>query len=231
MRRATQVISETKTDCGYVIRREIWPDVYFEDAPLGNVDDETQALVNAISGFAPPTEMETCYTYDGYWIGDKEVADMLCRKKGIAPEPRDPETKPGDLRPCSIGFNAKEQKWYGWSHRAIFGFGIGSEVKPGDCAYTPVDMEDARRDAIRFWSEDAHVNVDAVLTEDEDGVPCFEVTWTNVDDAELIPNEKVRGKIRGCRHYPPKKFGRGAWIAKTLEDAKQMASDFAEGVS
>ena len=27
-------------------------------------------------------------------------------------------------------------KWYGWSHRATYGFGIGDKVKKGDCAYT-----------------------------------------------------------------------------------------------
>ncbi len=36
-----------------------------------------------------------------------------------------------------IGYNPKENKWYGWSHRAIYGFGIGSQVKKGDCAYRP----------------------------------------------------------------------------------------------
>ena len=60
----------------------------------------------------------------------------------------------------SIGFSEKEQKWYGWSHRAIYGFGIGSKVKKGDCGY--------------------------------------------------------KGK---------------AWTAKTLDDAKQMAKDFADAVS
>ena len=35
---------------------------------------------------------------------------------------------------CSIGFSQRDQKWYGWSHRAICGFGIGSVVKKGDCA-------------------------------------------------------------------------------------------------
>ena len=34
---------------------------------------------------------------------------------------------------CSIGFNPIEQKWYGWSHRATYGFGIGDTVKEGDC--------------------------------------------------------------------------------------------------
>ena len=60
----------------------------------------------------------------------------------------------------SIGFSEKEQKWYGWSHRAIYGFGIGSKVKKGDCGY--------------------------------------------------------KGKT---------------WTAKTLDDAKQMAKDFADAVS
>ena len=60
----------------------------------------------------------------------------------------------------SIGFSEKEQKWYGWSHRAIYGFGIGSKVKKGDCGYN--------------------------------------------------------GKT---------------WTAKTLDDAKQMAKDFADAVS
>ena len=34
---------------------------------------------------------------------------------------------------CSIGFNPKEDKWYGWSHRAMYGFKIGDTVKEGDC--------------------------------------------------------------------------------------------------
>ncbi len=36
---------------------------------------------------------------------------------------------------ASIGFSDSEQKWYGWSHRAIYGFGIGEKIKKGNCAY------------------------------------------------------------------------------------------------
>jgi hypothetical protein len=32
---------------------------------------------------------------------------------------------------CSIGFSERDQKWYGWSHRAYAGFGIGDKVKKG----------------------------------------------------------------------------------------------------
>jgi len=66
----------------------------------------------------------------------------------------------------SIGYSPKEKKWYGWSHRAIYGFGVGSKCKEGDCHFTPKD--------------------------------------------------------RG---------GKGKWTAKTIAGAKQMAKDFAEGVS
>ena len=31
----------------------------------------------------------------------------------------------------SIGFSEKEQAWYGWSHRAIYGFKVGDKCKEG----------------------------------------------------------------------------------------------------
>lgn len=38
----------------------------------------------------------------------------------------------GDIHKTPIGFSEKEQKWYGWSHRAIYGFKIGDKCKDGD---------------------------------------------------------------------------------------------------
>lgn len=35
----------------------------------------------------------------------------------------------------SLGFSSDEQKWYGWSHRAIYGFGIGDSMKKGTCGF------------------------------------------------------------------------------------------------
>jgi hypothetical protein len=126
---------------------------------------------------------------------------------------------------CSIGFNPSEQKWYGWSHRAIYGFGIGSEVKKGHCAYTPVDKQDCIDDYIRFWTGDFHENVHFDREEGDKG---FWISWTF---SKNVPNEKMRGKIDSvfCRY--PDNWGRGTWIAETLDDAKQMAIDFANGVS
>lgn len=45
---------------------------------------------------------------------------------------------------CSIGYSPKENKWYGWSHRAICGFTIGDVVKEGDLTTTSGYVEEYR---------------------------------------------------------------------------------------
>jgi len=70
-----------------------------------------------------PVELRSAYTPSGDYIGNPKVARYLCAKRGIKPEKASP-----DDNVCSIGFCEKEQKWYGWSHRAICGFGIGDRV-------------------------------------------------------------------------------------------------------
>lgn len=72
--------------------------------------------------------MKSAYTSAGDYIGNSKDAYRLCRVRGIAPE----KSSFGH-NVCSIGFSASRQKWYGWSHRAIFGFNIGDSVKEGDC--------------------------------------------------------------------------------------------------
>ena len=86
-------------------------------------DDDSTALV------------QSAYTNDGHYIGSPKTARILMAKKGIKPEPAtdDPTANGGRGCTCSIGFCEREQKWYGWSHRAIYGFGVGDVVKSGDC--------------------------------------------------------------------------------------------------
>lgn len=162
-------------------------------------------------------------TPSGAYIGDEGTAKFLCKERGINPELASPNHKV-----CSIGFCEKEHKWYGWSHRAIFGFGIGSEVKKGDCGYVPVDMADAIDEAVRFWDDEHHNSTTADAGVDDEGRQCIRVQWM-YDDS--VPNKSLRGTIGGTLTYPPEQYGRGEWTAKTLDDAKQMAIDFAEGVS
>jgi hypothetical protein len=64
---------------------------------------------------------------DSHYVGDIANALYLA-KRDILPELSHP-----DNNVCSIGWCEREEKWYGWSHRAIYGFGIGSMIKEGDC--------------------------------------------------------------------------------------------------
>ena len=56
---------------------------------------------------------------------------------------------------CGLGYSEKEEKWYGWSHRAIHGFGIGDKcvecyptgTKQGKIIKT---MEQAKEAAKKF---------------------------------------------------------------------------------
>ncbi len=75
-----------------------------------------------------PFISKTAYTLSGDYIGRSVWAHRLVIKRGIIPE----KISPSD-NVCSIGFCENEQKWYGWSHRAIYGFGVGDTVKEGDC--------------------------------------------------------------------------------------------------
>ena len=72
--------------------------------------------------------MRSAYTENGDYIGTPKTAHHLYNIWGIVPELASPED-----RVCSIGFCEKDQKWYGWSHRAMHGFSIGDVVKEGDC--------------------------------------------------------------------------------------------------
>lgn len=80
----------------------------------------------------PRMEWTMAYTPNGDYIGDAKTAYRLCVNRGIKPEKRKPEH-----RVCSVGFSTKNGKWYGWSHRAICGFKIGSTCRKGDAHYVP----------------------------------------------------------------------------------------------
>lgn len=73
-------------------------------------------------------ESVSAFTTTGLYIGNSRWAYRLYRKWGIEPELKSPNSSV-----CSIGFCKKDQKWFGWSHRAIYGFGVGDVVKEGDC--------------------------------------------------------------------------------------------------
>lgn len=155
-------------------------------------------------------------------VGMEENLNFLL-KRGITEQIQDGY---GEPKTCCIGFNPIEQKWFGWSHRAIFGFGIGSVCKQGNCGFEPSNKDEFIEIKMSFWG-DCEYAVNGVVdyTEKENGIL---ISYTYNDK---VPNEKLRGTLYEHFSKYPEKWGKGEWTAKTIEDAKQMAIDFARSVS
>lgn len=160
-----------------------------------------------LEGSDDDTPINAAYTPSGDYLGDPKFAKVLA-KKGITQF----EKTEQDHCICSIGFNPEEEKWYGWSHRAMYGFGIGSEVKIGDCGYTPKDPEDLINQLKKTYKTSTFEKD----IPDPDGKQGVGIMITNKRTSHFEP-------------YP--EWGKGEWRAETLADAKQMAIDFAKSVS
>jgi hypothetical protein len=150
-------------------------------------------------------------------------------KRGITEQIQDGY---GESTTACIGFNPVEQKWYGWSHRAIFGFGIGSKCEKGSCGYSSSNKEDFAEENLRWYGD-----TDMDKTHKENAT-VKEVTQDGVDGVLVeyyydnkVPNEKFIGKVTSAFEPYPEKWGKGEWTAKTLEEAKEMAIDFARAIS
>ena len=89
---------------------------------------ECRAELNSYDDLDNPILMFTFYNEEGKYIGNLDTFETIVKEKKIFPETFE------DNKVCSIGKSANG-KWYGWSHRAIYGFSIGDIVKKGDyCA-------------------------------------------------------------------------------------------------
>lgn len=80
-------------------------------------------------------EMEECPDHiyyismvDNGYLGSEDFYRLLVEERGLILIQK---ARPTD-NTCSIGYSPEENKWYGWSHRAIHGFTIGDVVKEGD---------------------------------------------------------------------------------------------------
>lgn len=122
------------THCSGVF--QVWKETscfgFVAEALTDDPDGEAQDIVDAINGSRGDTvTLEIARTIDGAYIGTVGAAKFLVEERGIVPELAPNSIKEAD-HPCSIGFCVDEQKWYGWSHRAICGFGIGDIVDGPD---------------------------------------------------------------------------------------------------
>lgn len=193
----------------------------------------TYELKECVIAGLPPPHHVAAYTPDGHYIGVESWAQEL-ERRGIAPTVRGEQSEV-----CSIGFCEREQKWYGWSHRAIWGFGIGDTVAKGNCAYTADTVDGLIEDYVEFFADVIDpAKVRAKLTPDYEnkrvwvGETHYPATMVSSADGVALaidhPEMMPQGEITLGGYWMS--TGRGEWTAQTLEDAKQMACDFAEGV-
>ena len=114
-------------DTPFLVRLEMW----------GDGDNDTLNV-----------DLERYYSFAGEYVGDKQVAYSLHRSGIIHFEKRTP-----NAQVCTIGFNPIEQKWSGWSHRAIAGFSIGQHVEESEVgwpAHTIATLDEAKQHAKDF---------------------------------------------------------------------------------
>jgi len=113
-----------------------------------------------------------------------------------------------------LGYSATDKKWYGFTHRAIHGFGVGSKCKFGDVHYTSSNKLDFINNLKNNYNNKMYKNVKI-----EDCGKYVKMFY------EIHNKNGEIFKINRVKRFP-KKYGKGEWTAKTLEDAKQMAIDF-----
>lgn len=181
-----------------------------------------------------PQVIECYYSKNGLYVG--QHVDILLHY-GITEQF---ESVVPESTIASIGFNPTEQKWYGWSHRMIHGFGIGSEVNIGDCAFVPSTKEEFEASLRRFWEDGVQRECgrggeDSCVTE----FTAFEHDEINLATNELGVSYTMETTFSSGR-FPivnsdfapyPNPWGRGAHTATTLEEAKGMAIAFALSVA
>lgn len=206
--------------------------------------------------------LKTAYSLpDFYYIGESKIAYYLYNTYGVCDfydltgehrllKEKNNTEKVKDLllygdeliplleksKVCSVGWSEQNQKWYGWSHRAIYGFGIGSVVKKGSAAFIPSTKEDFVDDLLNFWeiNKNGSWRIGDSFKErlldykeiEKNGELGIQVK----SEYQFFGRQKERDAEIQTQFEPYPEWGKGEWTAQTLEDAKQMAIDFAQGV-
>jgi len=169
--------------------------------------------------------MESAYSVvDGSYIGDKTMAKFLEKKEIIA------QAIDESHKVASIGFSEKTQEWFGWSHRAIYGFKEGMKIKKGSLAYMPKNEKDFMDEMIRFFTEDIEV---VIVTKTKLDVkdPNGDFQGTGIFFEYEYPN--INNEIIRSTHFAPypETFGKGEYTIENKEQAKETAINFANSVA
>lgn len=76
-----------------------------------------------------PVLIKSAYSPEGIYLGGTRWAYRIVKKYGITKFFL--TRKNPDASTASVGYSPKRGKWYGWSHRAIYGFKKGQLKKKG----------------------------------------------------------------------------------------------------
>lgn len=144
-----------------------------------------------------------------------------------------------------VGKSNVDGKYYGWSHRAISGFAVGSRIKIDNPAYKACNLGELIKITNDFWSEPEYEYTNSCIVPfnhhpdyneefkaqlSKDGFRTDYTIMTTWLYNDKVPNEKIRNTISGTFTFVPQKFVGSRKYAKTQRHALQMAIDFAEGV-
>lgn len=195
----------------------------------------------------PDMIMKSAFTTDGgYYVGNSKWAYRIFRVRGLREVQPSREIDCADANngfghTCSIGFSKDEQKWYGWSHRAMYGFGIGSNVYKDHLGYVPdnhTEMYNSVRNFFQEWDDDEndwkenrHIRKLTVTEMDGMVIVKGEQKMQNYAEESALDGALVSTTITWQPFSETYRLGRGEWTAQTLSDAKEMACAFAQSVS
>ena len=115
--------------------------------------DENYDRARELKGTPEAEVLRRLGDHGGHWHPYSKVDDKymcttgvaLMREHGVAPQGANPNSNV-----CSIGFSEREQKWYGWSHRALCGFPIGYVAEEGHVVLDYNEGEEASAIPVGF---------------------------------------------------------------------------------
>lgn len=171
------------------------------------------------------TNNTNCYltlVIDGK-IADPSIIDVLAKEEITEVY----STFGGENPVANYGYSPNKQCWYGWSHRGMCPFKVGSQVKFGDVAYEGATKEDYEKSQLDFWAGENEQYLEDGHIEPLDD----KKFWVAAKYTDDVPNEKLRGLYYTHLCYYPKTYGKGEWTAETLEDAKEMAMTYAKNIA
>lgn len=125
---------------------------------------------------------------------------------------------------ANYGYSEKMQSWWGWDGKDRGVYRVGTRVTFDNGAYCPEDAMHLEEYWRKFWTSELYEST-TITNRTEEGF-VVECRWSS--DPSVIANPDARGGLTTHAYKYPKEYGKGAWTAKTLDDAKEMAMDFAK---